>query len=70
MASAGATGHSTVTPSCNRLLQKKWNDKKFQAHKDRVRWSMSATMSLNIPVCQHLLVVNTIRAGIKFECFK
>lgn len=37
MASAGASGHSTLMPSCNRLLQKKWDDRKFQEHKDRLR---------------------------------
>lgn len=36
MASAGASGHSTVTPSSNRLLQRKWDEQRFHAHKQRV----------------------------------
>ena len=36
MASAGASGHSTLTPSCNRLIQKKWDDRLLKVHRDRV----------------------------------
>ena len=37
MASAGASGKSTVTPSANRLLQRKWDERKYREHQDRVR---------------------------------
>lgn len=31
-----ASGHSTVTPSCNRLLEKKWDERKLQQHREKV----------------------------------
>ncbi|KAL5473896.1 hypothetical protein EMCRGX_G028460 [Ephydatia muelleri] len=32
-----ASGHSTVTPSCNRLLEKKWDERKLQQHREKLR---------------------------------
>lgn len=48
MASAGASGHSTMTPSCNRLLQKKWDDKRLYEHKERLR-TMKASVDNQPP---------------------
>lgn len=33
---ASASGSSTLTPSCNRLLQKKWDDRKQKEHRERL----------------------------------
>lgn len=48
MASAGASGHSTVAPSCNRLLQKKWDERTFQSHKERVCHMLYNYMNIRI----------------------
>ena len=46
MASAGASGNSTLTPSCNRLLQRKWDEKRLQAHKERVGHGIDRELNL------------------------
>lgn len=32
-----ASGHSTATPSCNRLLERKWDERKLQQHREKLR---------------------------------
>ena len=53
MASAGASGKSTVTPSANRLLQRKWDERKYREHQDRVITRVyTAQQSVNYPYLQ------------------